>query len=72
MNLPVANPAGQLALQDACARPGDGRQRDEKLAPSAGRPFVDPAVVSAPLISTLVDGTGLVIYFEIARRVLRL
>ncbi|HLE77568.1 MAG TPA: magnesium transporter [bacterium] len=33
---------------------------------------VDPAVVSAPLISTLVDGTGLIIYFEIARRVLRL
>ena len=33
---------------------------------------VDPAVVSAPLISTLVDGTGLVIYFEIARQMLRL
>ena len=33
---------------------------------------VDPAVVSAPLISTLVDGTGLIIYFEIARVVLRL
>ena len=33
---------------------------------------VDPAVVSAPLISTLVDGTGLIIYFEIARTVLRL
>lgn len=33
---------------------------------------IDPAVVSAPLISTLVDGTGLVIYFEIARIVLRL
>jgi magnesium transporter len=33
---------------------------------------VDPAVVSAPLISTLVDGTGLIIYFEIARIVLRL
>lgn len=33
---------------------------------------VDPAVVSAPLISTLVDGTGLIIYFEIARMVLRL
>jgi len=33
---------------------------------------VDPAVVSAPLITTLVDGTGLVIYFEIARRVLSL
>jgi magnesium transporter len=33
---------------------------------------VDPAVVSAPLISTLVDGTGLIIYFEIARAVLGL
>jgi magnesium transporter len=33
---------------------------------------IDPAVVSAPLITTLVDGTGLVIYFEIARRVLAL
>jgi magnesium transporter len=33
---------------------------------------VDPAVVSAPLISTLVDGTGLIIYFEIARLVLGL
>jgi magnesium transporter len=32
----------------------------------------DPAVVSAPLISTLVDGTGLIIYFEIARIVLGL
>ncbi|HEY7600510.1 MAG TPA: magnesium transporter [Candidatus Limnocylindrales bacterium] len=32
---------------------------------------VDPAVVSAPLITTLVDGTGLIIYFEIARLVLR-
>jgi magnesium transporter len=33
---------------------------------------VDPAVVSAPLISTLVDGTGLIIYFEIAKLVLAL
>jgi magnesium transporter len=33
---------------------------------------VDPAVVSAPLIATLVDGTGLIIYFEIARYLLRL
>lgn len=33
---------------------------------------VDPAVVSAPLISTLVDGTGLIIYFEVARVVLGL
>lgn len=31
---------------------------------------VDPAVVSAPFISTLVDGTGLIIYFMIARAVL--
>jgi magnesium transporter len=33
---------------------------------------VDPAVVSAPFITTLVDGTGLIIYFEVARWLLRL
>lgn len=33
---------------------------------------VDPAVVSAPLITTLVDGTGLFIYFELARYLLHL
>jgi magnesium transporter len=33
---------------------------------------IDPAVVSAPLITTLVDGTGLIIYFEIARVLLRI
>ena len=33
---------------------------------------IDPAVVSAPLITTLVDGTGLVIYFSIARILLKL
>ena len=33
---------------------------------------IDPAVVSAPLITTLVDGTGLVIYFTIARILLHL
>jgi magnesium transporter len=33
---------------------------------------VDPAVVSAPLITTLVDATGLIIYFLIARAVLGL
>lgn len=32
----------------------------------------DPTVVSAPFITTLVDGTGLVIYFLIARSVLGL
>ena len=33
---------------------------------------VDPAVVSAPLITTLVDGTGLIIYFTAARLILDL
>jgi magnesium transporter len=33
---------------------------------------IDPAVVSAPLITTLVDGTGLIIYFQIARILLGL
>jgi magnesium transporter len=33
---------------------------------------IDPAVVSAPLITTLVDGTGLIIYFELAKFLLRL
>ncbi len=33
---------------------------------------IDPAVVSAPLITTLVDGTGLIIYFSIAKVLLNL
>ena len=33
---------------------------------------IDPAVVSAPLITTLVDGTGLIIYFNIAKILLGL
>jgi magnesium transporter len=33
---------------------------------------IDPAVVSAPLITTLVDGTGLIIYFQIAKWLLGL
>ena len=33
---------------------------------------VDPAVLSAPLITTLVDATGLVIYFTIAKIILHL
>ena len=36
------------------------------------RLHIAPAVVSAPLITTLVDGTGLVIYFTIARILLHL
>lgn len=31
---------------------------------------IDPAVVSGPMIATLVDGTGLIIYFEIANLVI--
>ncbi len=33
---------------------------------------MDPAVVSAPFISSLVDGTGLIIYFSLARYFLNL
>jgi magnesium transporter len=36
----------------------------------ARRVGVDPAVVSAPIVATVVDATGLVIYFTIARIVL--
>ncbi len=36
----------------------------------ARRIGIDPAVVSAPVITTLVDATGLVIYFVVARLVL--
>jgi magnesium transporter len=36
------------------------------------RLHIDPAVVSAPLITTLVDGTGLVIYFTITNQLLGL
>jgi Mg/Co/Ni transporter MgtE len=32
---------------------------------------LDPAVSSAPFVATLVDVTGIVIYFEVAARVLR-
>jgi magnesium transporter len=39
------------------------------LARQAG---IDPAVISAPLVTTLVDATGLLIYFLIARAVLGL
>lgn len=36
----------------------------------ARRVGIDPAVVSAPLVTTFVDATGLIIYFLIARAVL--
>ena len=31
---------------------------------------IDPAVVSAPFITTLVDASGLVLYFLVARAIL--
>lgn len=37
---------------------------------SAKRLGIDPAVMSAPFISTFVDATGLIIYFEVAKRVM--
>jgi magnesium transporter len=39
---------------------------------TAKRLGVDPAVVSAPFITTFVDATGLIVYFLIARAVLGL
>ncbi|MBI1764801.1 MAG: magnesium transporter [Acidobacteria bacterium] len=38
----------------------------------AERLGIDPAVLSAPLITTLVDATGLIIYFTIAKFILNL
>jgi magnesium transporter len=32
----------------------------------ARRAGIDPAVISAPLVTTLVDATGLIIYFLVA------
>lgn len=40
------------------------------LPMGAKRVGIDPAVMSAPFISTFVDATGLIIYFEIARQIL--
>jgi magnesium transporter len=38
----------------------------------AARLKIDPTVVSGPMMSTLVDATGLFIYFTIAALILRL
>lgn len=40
------------------------------LPMAAKRLGIDPAVMSAPFISTFVDATGLIIYFEVARHVM--
>jgi magnesium transporter len=39
---------------------------------AAERLGVDSAVLSAPLIATLVDATGLIIYFRVAKVILGL
>lgn len=39
---------------------------------AAKRVGIDPAVISAPLVTTLVDATGLIIYFGIAHTILGL
>ena len=41
------------------------------LVPILAQRFgVDPAVLSAPLITTLVDATGMIIYFPLAKIIL--
>jgi magnesium transporter len=42
------------------------------LPPLAARLKIDPAVISGPVMSTLVDATGLFIYFSVARVMLGL
>jgi Mg/Co/Ni transporter MgtE len=49
------------------------KMEDEEVAELvAARLHIDPTVVSGPVMSTLVDATGLFIYFSIARVVLGL
>jgi magnesium transporter len=43
------------------------------LMPFAARKFgIDPAIMSGPFITTMVDIIGLLVYFEVARRLLGL
>ncbi|MCC6904262.1 MAG: magnesium transporter [Anaerolineae bacterium] len=42
------------------------------LPPLAARLKIDPAVISGPVMSTLVDATGLMIYFSLARIIMGL
>ena len=59
---------------------GDKLTREESSSEKVSRmaiPFtdhheVDPAVIAAPAITTVVDVTGMVIYFTIARALLGL
>jgi magnesium transporter len=42
------------------------------LPPLAAKLRIDPAVISGPVMSTLVDATGLFIYFTLARVIIGL
>ena len=60
---------------DYAARVANCRRNPLDLVIIGGSPVsegIDPAVLSAPLIATLVDATGLVIYFTIAKAILHL
>jgi magnesium transporter len=51
-------------------RLGQRRRGHDPDAPTAFK--IDPTIMSAPVIATLVDATGLFIYFMIARSILGL
>ena len=54
------------AFQQVC------RSIERSLTPILAERFdVDPAVLSAPLTTTMVGATGLIIYFSIAKLILR-
>jgi magnesium transporter len=42
------------------------------LPPLAARLRIDPAVISGPVMSTLVDATGLLIYFSLAHLIMHI
>jgi magnesium transporter len=58
-------------------RPRPGRHRHVRLADRIQLPFIpqrigfDPASASAPFVATLVDVTGMAIYFTVASMILR-
>ena len=66
-----------LGAGGADRRGGAGRHRHLRLACGSMLPFMlqrlgfDPATASAPFVATLVDVTGLVIYFSVALLILR-
>ena len=66
-----ANPPYERASANADAAYESVHEFDfSDLVPMVARlARIDPAVVSAPLISTLVDATGLLIFYTIARAI---